>query len=457
MREKNEIIDEILELLQEKRYSSLRELIQAEQAVDIAEMLLDMSKEQRIIIYRLLPKGLAAQVFVDMDTEMQQDLINSFSDFELKQTLDELFVDDTADIIEEMPATVVRRILRNSSTDTRRTLNELLKYPEVSAGSIMTTEYVRLKENMTVKDAFAHIRSVALDKETVYNCYVTDEKRVLQGIVTVRTLLLASYDALVGDIMERNVVSVSTLEDREEVARMFDRYDYLALPVVDRENRLVGIITVDDAIDVMHEEVEEDFAKMAAITPTEKPYLRTSVHQIWKSRVPWLLILMISATFTGMIISSFEEALQGLAVLTIFIPMLMDTGGNSGSQASVTIIRGLSLGEIGFKDIPRVIWKELRVSLMCGFCLSVIGFLKIILIDRILMGNDDVTYMVAFVVSVTLCITILVAKIIGCSLPILAKKMGFDPAVMASPFITTIVDAISLVVYFSIASAILNI
>ena len=457
MREKNEFIDEIIELLQQKRYSSLRELIQAEQAVDIAEVLLDMSKEQRIIIYRLLPKGLAAQVFVDMDTEMQQDLINSFSDFELRQTLDELFVDDTADIIEEMPATVVRRILRNSSTDTRRTLNELLKYPETSAGSIMTTEYVRLKENMTVKEAFAHIRSVALDKETVYNCYVTDEKRVLQGIVTVRTLLLASYDALVGDIMERNVVSVLTLEDREEVARMFDRYDYLALPVVDRENRLVGIITFDDAIDVMHEEVEEDFAKMAAITPTEKPYLRTSVHQIWKSRVPWLLILMISATFTGMIISSFEDALQGLAVLTIFIPMLMDTGGNSGSQASVTIIRGLSLGEIGFKDIPRVIWKELRVSLMCGVCLSVIGFLKIILVDRILMGNDDVTYMVAFVVSVTLCITILVAKIIGCSLPILAKKIGFDPAVMASPFITTIVDAISLVVYFSIASSILNI
>lgn len=457
MKEKNELINEILVLLQEKRYSSLREVIIDEQAVDISEILIDMSKEQRIIVYRLLPKELAAQVFVDMDTELQQDLINSFSDFELKQILDELYVDDTADIIEEMPAAVVRRILKNSSADTRRTLNELLKYPETSAGSIMTTEYVRLRENMRVSDAFAHIRKVALDKETVYNCYVTDEKRVLQGIVTVRTLLLASEDALVGDVMARNVISVSTLEDREEVARMFDKYDYLALPVVDKENRLVGIITFDDAIDVMNEEVEEDFAKMAAITPSEKPYLRTSTLQIWKSRIPWLLILMISATFTGMIISSFESALQGLASLTIFIPMLMDTGGNSGSQASVTVIRGLSLGEISFNDILRVLWKELRVSLLCGVSLAIVSFGKIILVDRIIMENEEVTYMVAFVVCATLCITVLAAKIIGCSMPILAKKLGFDPAVMASPFITTIVDAISLVVYFGISSAILNI
>lgn len=457
MKEKNELINEILVLLQEKRYSSLREVIIDEQAVDISEILIDMSKEQRIIVYRLLPKELAVQVFVDMDTELQQDLINSFSDFELKQILDELYVDDTADIIEEMPAAVVRRILKNSSADTRRTLNELLKYPETSAGSIMTTEYVRLRENMRVSDAFAHIRNVALDKETVYNCYVTDEKRVLQGIVTVRTLLLASEDALVGDVMARNVISVSTLEDREEVARMFDKYDYLALPVVDKENRLVGIITFDDAIDVMNEEVEEDFAKMAAITPSEKPYLRTSTFQIWKSRIPWLLILMISATFTGMIISSFESALQGLASLTIFIPMLMDTGGNSGSQASVTIIRGLSLGEISFNDILRVLWKELRVSLLCGVSLAIVSFGKIILVDRIIMENEEVTYMVAFVVCATLCITVLAAKIIGCSMPILAKKLGFDPAVMASPFITTIVDAISLVVYFGISSAILNI
>jgi magnesium transporter len=457
MREGNEFFSEIRTLIEEKNFAKLRLVLSNEEAVDLAEILCDVSKEQRMMLYRILPKELAADVFVEMDPDLQMDLINSFSDIELKSVLDELYIDDTADIIEEMPASVVKRILKNSSSDTRKELNELLKYPESCAGSIMTTEYVSLKGSMIVEQAISHIRDVAIDKETIYNCYVTDLNRVLIGIVSIKDLLISNDNMKLEDIMQKNVLSVYTLDERETVARLFDRYDYLALPVVDGENRLVGIITVDDAIDVLHDEAEEDFAKMAAITPAEKPYLRMSVIQIWKTRIPWLLILMISATFTGMIISSFETALQGVAALTIFIPMLMDTGGNSGSQASVTVIRGLSLGEIGFSDALKVIWKEMRVSLLCGFTLAVIGFGKILLVDRLIMGNEGVSLNVAFVVSATLCITVLVAKLIGCSLPIMAKKLGFDPAVMASPFITTIVDAISLIVYFAISGAVLNI
>jgi magnesium transporter len=457
MRERNEFFSEIRTLIEEKNFAQLRLVLSNEEAIDLAEILCDVSKEQRMMLYRILPKELAADVFVEMDPDLQMDLINSFSDIELKSVLDELYIDDTADIIEEMPASVVKRILRNSSSDTRKELNELLKYPESCAGSIMTTEYVSLKGSMTVEQAISHIRDVAIDKETIYNCYVTDLNRVLIGIVSIKDLLISNDNMKLEDIMQKNVLSVYTLDERETVARLFDRYDYLALPVVDGENRLVGIITVDDAIDVLHDEAEEDFAKMAAITPAEKPYLRMGVIQIWKTRIPWLLILMISATFTGMIISSFETALQGVAALTIFIPMLMDTGGNSGSQASVTVIRGLSLGEIGFSDALKVIWKEMRVSLLCGFTLAVIGFGKILLVDRLIMGNEGVSLNVAFVVSATLCITVLVAKLIGCSLPIMAKKLGFDPAVMASPFITTIVDAISLIVYFAISGAVLNI
>ena len=451
-----ELLERIASLIEERKFSFLRDMMLEMQAADISEIFEDISSDELVIIYRLLPKELATDVFVEMSTETQEALINSFSDYELKQVIDNLYVDDTADLIEEMPATVVKRILRNASPQIRHTVNELLKYPETSAGSIMTTDYVSLKQTMTVEEAFEHLRKVAFDKETVYTCYVTDLKRHLIGIVTVKALLSSQNDAIIGDIMEQNVIFASTLDNRENVSRLLDKYNYLALPVVDNEERLVGIITIDDAIEVLREETEEDFAKMAAITPTEKPYLRMSILDIWRSRIPWLLILMISATFTGIIISGFENALQELAVLTIFIPMLMDTGGNSGSQASVTVIRGISLGEIEFKDVLKVMWKELRVSLLCGVALAFTAFLKIILIDRLLMGNEDVTVMVALVVCITLLFTVFVAKLIGCSLPVLAKKIGFDPAVMASPFITTIVDAISLLVYFAVASSFLN-
>ncbi len=456
MKTNKELIDEIDVLIEEKKFSSLRNEMLEKKAIDLSEIFEELPPEKATLSYRLLPKELAAEVFVEMSSEMQEKLINSFSDFELRQIISELYHDDTADIIEEMPANVVRRILKNSSSETRRKVNELLKYPESSAGSIMTTEYVSLKQSMTVKEAFAYIREVAINKETIYTCYVVDSNRHLIGIVTAKTLLLASEDEIIKDIMEQNVIFAYTLDDREQVARQFDRYDYLALPVVDTEQRLVGIITVDDAIDVLQEETEEDFEKMAAITPIEKPYLKTKTLKIWQARTPWLLLLMISATFTGLIISSFEEALQSIAVLTVFIPMIMGTGGNSGSQASVTVIRGLSTGEIEFRDFFRILWKEFKVALLCGLTLAVVTLVKVILIDRYMMGNADVTLSVALVVSITLFATIFCAKLIGCVLPLVAKKLGFDPAVMASPFITTIIDAVSLIVYFGVASSILN-
>ena len=457
MKTNEELLKEIDLLFEEKKFSVLRTEFLEKKAVDISEILESLSEEQTIVIYRLLPKELAAEVFVEMSAERQEKLINSFSDYELKMTLSELYHDDTADIIEEMPASVVKRILRNASAETRRAVNELLKYPESSAGSIMTTEYVSLKQGMTVKSAFEHIRKVALNKETVYTCYVVDANRRLIGIVTVKELLLASEDQIIGDIMEQNVIYAHTLEDREDVARMFDKYDYLALPVVDAENRLVGIITVDDAIDVIFEETEEDFEKMAGITPTETSYLKTKTVSIWKSRIPWLIFLMLSATFTGIIISFYEGALQGMAVLTMFIPMIMGTGGNSGSQASVTVIRGISLGELEFKDIFKILWKECRVSFLCGIALAFATFLKIMLVDRLLFGNTEITLLVALVVAITIFATVVSAKLIGAVLPLIAEKLGFDPTVMASPFITTIIDALSLIVYFAVASSLLNI
>ncbi len=459
MQEKEELTlaEQIRTFLEQKQLLALRRRIKEERAADLAELFSELASEEQILIYRLLPKELAAEVLIEMSADMQKVLIDSFSDYELRQVLSELYSDDTADLVEEMPDNFVRRILNNCTPDMRREVNELLKYPEESAGSIMTTEYVRLKAAMTVEEAFAHIRGVAIDKETIYTCYVTDASRVLTGILSAKALLLADPAALVGDIMEENIVSVHTHDDREAVARMFDKYDFLALPVVDSDRHLVGIITVDDAIDVISEEVEEDFAKMAAITPNvEKPYLKLSVREIFLSRIPWLFLLMISATFTGLIITSFEAALAASVILTSFIPMLMDTGGNSGSQASVTVIRGISLGEIRFRDAFSVIWKELRVALLCALCLGAVNFGKILLIDRLLMGNPEVTLAVALVVSLTLAATVIVAKLIGCALPILAHKLGFDPAVMASPFITTVVDAVSLVVYFSIATSALN-
>ncbi|MBE6655475.1 MAG: magnesium transporter [Ruminococcaceae bacterium] len=447
----------VVQMMEEKQFSQLRELLSDFPAADIAELFLDIPDDKDPLLFRILPKEMAADVFVEMDTDAQERLLYSFSDRELGEVFSELYMDDTVDIIEEMPANVVARILRLSPPEARKQINELLKYPEDSAGSVMTTEFVRLRKDMTVEEAFLAIRRVAIDRETVYTCYVTDEGRRLEGVITVKTLLLSEPDASLSEIMEENVVSIETHADREEVALMFNKYGFLALPVVDAENRLVGIITVDDALDVMHEEAEEDFAVMAAVTPTEEPYLRTGVFRIFVSRIPWLLILMLSATFTGMIISGFESALAACVALTAFIPMLMGTGGNSGSQSSTTVIRGISLGEIEFKDTLRVLFKELRVAVLCGICLAAATFAKVMLVDAYLMGNPQVTPTVALVVSLTLLVTVVAAKLIGCILPILAKQVHLDPAVMASPFITTLVDAVSLLVYFAVARTFLGI
>lgn len=449
-------VEKALELLDERQYPALRLLLDDQQPADINEFFEEIPEEKIIVIYRLLPKELAAEVFVEMEPDRQEYLIRAFSDAELRATLGELYYDDTADLIEEMPATVVKRILNNCTPDMRKAVNELLKYPEDSAGSIMTTEFVRLKKNYTVEASFDLIRRVGIDKETIYTCYVTDDKNRLIGIVSAKDLLLASLQQEIEDIMTENVISVNTHDDQEQIAFMFSKYDFIALPVVDKEERLVGIITVDDAIEVLQEETEEDFAKMAAITPNDTEYLKTPVIKIWTSRVPWLLLLMISATFTGIIISRFESALGVLPILTVFIPMLMDTGGNSGSQASVTVIRGISLGQVEFSDFFRVMWKEIRVASLCGVTIGLAAFIKVMLVDHLIMGQDSVTWAVAAVVATTLFLTILCAKLIGCTLPLLAKKIGFDPAVMASPFITTIVDGVSLMVYFSISRSVLG-
>jgi len=390
-------------------------------------------------------------------SDTQENLIRAFSDTELREVLDEIYIDDAADIIEEMPATIVKRILKNTDKETREAINTILKYPDDSAGSIMTPEFVDLKKDMTVEDAFKRIRRTGVDKETIYTCYVTDASRHLIGVTTVKELLLNDYDDVIEDFMETNVISINTLDDQENASDMLSKYDFLALPVVDMENRLVGIITYDDAIDVIQEENTEDIQKMAAIVPTDTPYLKTSVFETFKKRIPWLMLLMVSATITSQILTTFENKLASVMVLTAFIPMLMDTGGNTGSQASVSIIRALSLGEIGIRDIFKVLWKEIRVALFCGISLSVICFAKLMLFDRVIMGNDGVTVIVAIVISLTILVEIILAKIVGCTLPIVAKKIGFDPAVMASPFITTIVDAISLLVYIAFASLLLGV
>lgn len=436
-------------LLEEKKYASLRDILSTMNPSDIAALFANIKESKLPLLFRLLPKELAAETFVEMDPDEQEILIRGFSDSELKEVLDELYVDDAVDLVEEMPANVVKRILRQADPDMRKMINEILNYPEDSAGSIMTTEYVSLRPQMTVEEAIKHIRRTGVDKETIYTCYVTDKNRKLIGMVSAKTLLLSEEDSILQDIMESNVISVNTLTDQEEIAQMFYKYNFMAMPVVDGENRLVGIITFDDAIEVMQEEATEDIEKMAAIMPSDKPYLKTSVFEIWKNRIPWLLLLMISATFTGMIITSFEEALAAQVVLTAFIPMLMDTGGNSGSQSSVTVIRGISLNEIQFSDIFRVMWKEVRVAILCGFTLAIANFAKLMLFDR-------VGLQVSIVVCLTLVLTVFIAKLVGCTLPMIAKKIGFDPAVMASPFITTIVDAISLLIYFQVASLIFH-
>ena len=446
---KTNLSELILKLLEEKNYPELKELLVEMNPADISSIFEEIANEKIPLLFRLLPKVLAAETFVEMEADAQELLITGFSDNELKEVLDELYLDDTVDIVEEMPANVVKRILLNSDTDTRKMINEILKYPDDSAGSIMTIEYVSLRPGMTVEEAIKRIRRTGIDKETIYTCYVTDDNRFLQGSVTIKSLLLAEETEEIADLMDRKCISVHTMEDKEEVANKFNKYDLLAIPVVDDENRLVGIVTFDDAIDVMQDEATEDIKKMAAIIPSDKSYFKTTVFETWKARMPWLLLLMISATFTGMIITSFENALATCTILTAYIPMLMDTGGNSGGQASVTIIRALSLGEVEFRDILKVIWKEFRVSLACGITLTACNFVKLLVFDR-------VEFMIAIVICITLLMTVIIAKVIGCALPILTKKIGFDPAVMASPFITTMVDAISLLIYFKVASVLIG-
>ena len=457
MNERFELVEQALyKMLEEKKYAFLRDLLVTLNPADIADLFTSIEEKNLPLLFRLLPKELAAETFVEMEPEEQELLIRTFSDNELKEIVDELYVDDAAALVEEMPANVVKRILRQADPVMRSSINQILRYPENSAGSLMTTEYVSLHVNMTVEESILRIRRQGVDKETIYTCYVT-EGRKLVGIVTVKDLLLAQDDeAPIADIMETNLISVSTHTDQEEVALMFSRYDFLALPVVDLENRMVGIITVDDAIDVMQDEATEDMEMMGGILPSEKTYIRSSPWDLFKSRIPWLLLLMVSATFTGMIISSFESALATHAALIAFIPMLMGTGGNSGSQSSVTIIRALSLEELHLGDLARVIWKEIRTAVLCGFVLSVVCYLKIWLVDGLLLGNSDISPLINLVVCLALFATVLIAKVVGAILPLLAKALKLDPAVMASPFITSIVDALSLLVYFLFASMLLN-
>ncbi len=436
-------------LLNEKQYKAVKSIFDTMNPVDTAALLPEFEEREIILLFRLIPKENAADVFTYLEPEQQQLLLEGFSDNELKDIMDDMFIDDTVDIIEEMPANVVKRILK-AAGDKRNVINAILNYPEDSAGSIMTIEYIRLHPAMTIGDALKKIKSSGEEYETVNICYVVEKHRLL-GTITAMDLLTRDDDELLTEVMDENLITVTTVTDKEEVAQLFDKYDLLSIPVMDKENCIVGIVTVDDAIDVIQEEAEEDFQKMAAIAPTDKPYLKTSVLNMWKVRIPWLILLMISSTFTGMIISSFEDALSRLVVLTAFIPMIMGTGGNSGSQSSVMVIRGLSVGEIDIKDTLKVLWKEIRVSVLCGVSLAIACFIKIVLVDGMLLKTDGVNELVALVVALTLCATVICAKIIGCILPILAKLLKLDPAVMASPFITTIVDAVSLFVYFAIA------
>lgn len=447
----NEIRKEkILTLLDSRKYAELTEAMGEIIPVDLAEIFEDIPSEYRMKLFRLLPKDVASELFIHIDSDSQESIIGAFSDREVSEMLRELYLDDTVDVIEEMPAHIVKKILKNSSPEDRSVINELLGYPRDSAGTIMTTEYVRLVEYMTVEAAILHLRRVAIDKETIYTCYVTDRERRLIGIVTAKDLLISEPETKISDIMERSVIYAYTGDEREEVARKIEKYGFLALPIVDNENRLVGIVTVDDAIEVLGEETEEDISKMAAITPSEEPYLKSSAFSIFKARIPWLLLLMISATLSSTILASFEARLA--SVLVLFVPMLMDTGGNSGNQASVTLVRGLSLGEIKLSDFLLVWFKEIRVGILCAVSLGAVAFGKIMLVDRFIMNNSEVTLSVGIVVAVTLALTVIISKLVGSSLPILASRVGLDPAVMASPFITTAVDAISLIVYFLIAS-----
>ena len=442
------MLELIEELIDEKKYSKIRELLVEMNEHDIALILEELPSKEVIKLFRLLPKDIAADVFSCLETDVQASVITSLSDNEAADIINEMSADDATDLIDEMPANVVSKILSKVDKETRRDINQLLKYPDNSAGSVMTVEYLDFKEYNTVKDAIKKIRQEYEDMETINTCFVTDKSRKLVGLIHLKDLVVNSEDRLLKDIMDEDVISVNTLMDQEQVAEVIKEYDITSVPVVDSENKLVGIITIDDIIDIIEEETTEDIEKMAAILPTEKSYLKLSIFDIYKSRIPWLLLLMVSATFTGKIIQHYEASLAKMVILTAFIPMIMDTGGNAGGQASATIIRGLSLNDIEFSDILKVMWKEIRVSFFIGVTLAVANFGKLLLIDK-------VSATIAFVVCSTLVLTVCVAKVIGCSLPIFAKKLGFDPAVMASPFITTIVDAVSLFIYFRIAITLL--
>ena len=459
MAERFEIVGKaLLAMLEDKKYATLRDILVTMNPSDIAGLFVDLEEKQIPLMYRLLPKELAAETFVEMEPEAQELLIRGFSDNELKEVLNELYVDDAADIVEEMPANVVKRILKNADPDMRSSINQILRYPEYSAGSLMTTEYVSLRPTMTVEEAILRIRRQGVDKETIYTCYVTGKDKTLLGLVSVKDLLLAEDDEMrIEEIMLTNLIYVNTQTDQEEVAQMLSKYNFIALPVVDGEGRMVGIVTFDDAMDVMEEEATEDIEMMAGMVPSEKPYLRSTAFELFKNRIPWLMLMMVSATFTGLIMTAFEDALAAQIALSAFIPMLMGTGGNSGSQSSVTVIRGLSLGELEFGDIGVILWKELRTAILCGVALAAVCFAKIWLVDHLMMGNENITLMVDLVVCLALCVTVVVAKAVGCLLPMGAKALKLDPAVMASPFISTIVDALSLLVYFLFAKTLLHI
>lgn len=441
--------EELLKLAEEKKYRQLKSALLELNEVDIASFIEELDSERTVIVFRMLPKALATDVFAELPVEKQTHIINSITDKELSEIVEELYVDDAVDMLEELPATVVRRVLKNTTPDTRKLINQFLKYPDNSAGSIMTAEYVGLKKNMTVEQCFAYIRHHGVDSETIYTCYVMDEKRQLDGVVTVKDLLMNPYETLVGDIMDTHVIKVTTTEDQEAVVEMMNKYDLLSIPVVDSEDRLVGIITVDDVMDVMEEEATEDFEKMAAMLPSEKPYLKTSVFQLAKNRIPWLLILMLSSTITGGILVRYENAFNAIPLLVSFIPMLMDTGGNCGSQSSTMIIRGMAVGEIEPADILKVLWKEIRVGMIVGVVLAIVNFIRLMIQYP---GNT----MICLTVVMSVFCTVIVAKSIGCSLPVGAKVLKLDPAIMASPMITTIVDAVSLMVYFNLACYLLD-
>lgn len=449
--------EKLLYYFENRKFADLRMTLLDTEPADIAGFMeSELNETERLIFFRLLPKELASDVFVEFDSDTQEELIKAFTDTELKAVINDMFMDDAVDVIEEMPANVVKRILKNSDPENRKQINELLEYPEDSAGSIMTTEFISLSAKMTIEAAFDKIRKTGVNKETIYTCYVTDDKKHLIGVVTVKDMLLADVTETIENVMDTNLVTVETLEDKEQVAMKLSKYDFLALPVVDKEGCIVGIVTVDDAVDVLQEEATEDIQKMAAMLPTEKPYLKQSVWSIWKARIPWLLLLMVSATFTSLILSKYESSLAALstgAVLYSFVPMLMDTAGNAGSQSSVTIVRALALGDVEFKDIFKVIWKELRAAMLLGLAVSAVCFAKLMLVDRL---YNDVTWAVAGIVSGVLFVTIVLAKFVGCVLPLVAKKCKLDPAVVASPFITTIVDALSLIIYCSAAIALLS-